>query len=385
MSVLDKFSSIELGSRLKIARNSARVTQEEAASAIGLGRTTIISIESGERQVRPSELTKLAELYKVSVNSLLREDAVHFDLIPQFRRSLSAREDEKASLEAVNVLQRLASMSVELERVLGKKWKSISFPEYRILRSGWQEQAEDLAMEVRQRLGIGSGPIADIFTLIEADLGVRLFIHRLPSKISGVFAYQAEIGPCILLNSVHPPERRSWTCAHEVAHFLTNRLAADIAWVDSHDRNLEERFADRFAAAFLMPGSMARLRFSEIAGESNRFSPRNLIFLARSFNVSVEAMGRRLEQLGLLLAGTYDSLVERGFSVKIANELFGLHASASSSFIPRLTWLALEAYQMSYLTEGQVADMLGSDRITIRRLSESLLASDVEYKEQQNG
>jgi len=163
-----------------------------------------------------------------------------------------------------------------------------------------------------------------------------------------------------------------------MAHFLTNRYAADITWTEKHNHNLEERFADRFAAAFLMPSSVLRLRYSEISEESGKFSPKDLVFLAYSFNVSVEAMGRRLEQLGLLPEGTYDSLVRRGFSVKVANELFGLQASAAGNFIPRLTWLALEAYQRGLLTGGQVADMLGLDRISVRSLAESLLASELD-------
>lgn len=379
MSVLDSISPKEIGSRLKSARSSARRTQEEAAVLIGVARTTIVAIEAGERQVRPAELTKLAEFYGVSVNSLLRESSVHIDLVPQFRRSVSARDDEDSSLGAVRLLQKLAARSVELERALGKKWGAVSFPEYRIPRVGWQEQAEDLALEVRQRLGLGLGPIADIFVLLEMDMGVRLFVHRIPSRISGLFAFHEEVGACMLVNSVHPIERRIWTCAHELAHFLTNRHAADISWVDRQERNIEERFADRFAASFLMPASFVRFRFGEVYESANKFSPKDLVLLARTFSVSVEATARRLEQLGLVPNGTYESLVEQGFSVRAANELLGLAGSPPENFIPRLTWLVLEAYRKSLLTEGQVAEILDADRLKVRKMISSLLGdSEVE-------
>jgi hypothetical protein len=148
-----------------------------------------------------------------------------------------------------------------------------------------------------------------------------------------------------------------------------------VSWAGGKERSIDERFADRFAAALLMPASVLRLRFSETYDSGDRFSPRNLVFLARTFNVSVEAMARRLEQLGLLLNGTYESLVERGFSVKAANELLGVAEFPAQGFSPRLTWLALEAYQRDLLTEAQVAEMLGSNRLEVRKMIASLFES----------
>ena len=49
----------ELGDRLRAARTSAKITQESAASSVGIARTTLVAIEAGERQVRPAELAKL--------------------------------------------------------------------------------------------------------------------------------------------------------------------------------------------------------------------------------------------------------------------------------------------------------------------------------------
>ena len=48
-------SSEELGERLRIAREAARVTQADAAEAINVARTTLVAMEQGQRRVRIDE------------------------------------------------------------------------------------------------------------------------------------------------------------------------------------------------------------------------------------------------------------------------------------------------------------------------------------------
>ena len=63
-------------------------------------------------------------------------------------------------------------------------------------------------MELRHALGLGIRPVPDIVTLLELELGVRVFIRKLDSHISGLFVYDETLGPCVLLNANHPRERR---------------------------------------------------------------------------------------------------------------------------------------------------------------------------------
>ena len=76
---------IELGERLKAARETANVTQDAGAKAANIARTTLVAIEKGQRSARIDELQALSRCYGVSVNSLLRREAVHVDLVPRFR------------------------------------------------------------------------------------------------------------------------------------------------------------------------------------------------------------------------------------------------------------------------------------------------------------
>jgi Zn-dependent peptidase ImmA (M78 family)/plasmid maintenance system antidote protein VapI len=372
MSILEQMKPELLGGRLRAARLSARVTQETAAAELGVARTTIVAIEGGGRRVKAEELRKLAELYGVSVNSLLRDSAVSVDLVPQFRKAAASKNDEELSVGAARVLQRLAGAAVEVENILHVAPPKLRAPEHLLDKPRWAEQAEDVALDLRQRLGIGVSPIADIFVLTEVELGIRLFFHRLPSKIAGLCAFDLSVGACILINSVHPLERQVWTCAHEIAHVLT-RETAEVSWQRQHEKSISERFADRFAAAFLMPAPTVRLRFSDIQAEFGKFTVKNLYLLARMFNVSVEAMGRRLEQLSLIPAGTYDSLKDRGFSVRAVSEALGIREVDESTRYPaRLALLVWQAYENDLLTEGQVCDLLDVDRVSVRKMFDSM-------------
>ena len=55
---------------------------------------------------------------------------------------------------------------------------------------------------------------------LEAEAGIRLFRLELPSAVAGVFIWGDEIGACVAVNRLHPPERRLWSLLHETGHFL---------------------------------------------------------------------------------------------------------------------------------------------------------------------
>ncbi|MBK7755150.1 MAG: helix-turn-helix transcriptional regulator [Deltaproteobacteria bacterium] len=77
----------KLGERLRRARGAAGLTQDQAATAIGVARTTLVAIEKGERRLKMAELVALAELYRVSSASLLQAERADLEMRPQFRRA----------------------------------------------------------------------------------------------------------------------------------------------------------------------------------------------------------------------------------------------------------------------------------------------------------
>ena len=360
-------AAADLGERLRAARSGANLTQEAAASVLGMARTTLVAIEKGQRFVRPEELLALARLYRVSAGRLTSPDALHVDLSAKFRRT-QGREASTAVTEALTLLNRLATGAVQLEQLLGLELRTDYPPPIRINPHLVNQQAEDAANNLRARLGVGLSPIPDLISLLELELGLRIFFRPLPSQISGLYAYDASIGACILINAKHHWKRRVQTAIHETGHFASDRSHADILEEGEVSVSIEERFAKRFGSAFLMPASGVRARFDQIVGTENRFDVRELILLAHQFGVATEAMCRRLEELSLLPQGTWDSMSERGFASDLERMVIGeASVPPKPPVIPtRLAYLASTALDREVLSEGQLCDLLVIDRSQLR-------------------
>jgi Zn-dependent peptidase ImmA (M78 family)/transcriptional regulator with XRE-family HTH domain len=372
MSALEQLSPAEAGERLRLAREAANVTQAAAASAIGVARTTIVAIEQGERRVKIDEVQRLAKLFGTSVNALLRREAVHVDLAPRFRK-LDGNHDDAAD-EAAELLASLARAEVELENLMGVQRVRNYPPERPLLKGDVRAQAEHDAAELRQRLGLGNAPIRDIVTLLEMEMGVRVYVRRLDGRISGLFAFDEALGACVLLNANHRRERRAQTAAHETGHFVTARRQAEILYRNDKSNSREERYANSFGRALLTPARAVMQKFEEVTAGSNKASRRHIIVLAHYFGVAREAIVRRLEELSLVRPETWDWFqANGGITDDQARQVLGdlavpdlQKAEADRPTTLRLNLLAAEAAKRGVLSEGQLARLLRVDRIELR-------------------
>ncbi len=372
MIPLGQIPPTEAGERLRMAREGAKITQASAASAIGVARTTIIAIEQGERRMRVTELQQLAKLYGTSVNALLRQEAVHVDLAPRFRKL----DGNHGATAAAELLADLAKAEVELENLLGILRVRNYPPERPILKGDVRAQAELDAAELRQRIGLGIGPVSDITTLLEMELGVRVYVRRFDGRISGLFAYDDALGACMLLNANHPRDRRAQTAGHETGHLVSSRRQPEILHQHEEENSREERYANAFARAFLTPARSVMQRFGDVTAGSNRLTRRHVILLAHFFGVSREAMVRRLEELGSVKPGTWDWFQSNGgITDEQARQVLGdlstpdsYKADADRPTTLRLNLLAAEAERQGLLSEGQLARLLRLDRVELREI-----------------
>ncbi len=372
---------IALGERLKLARDAAKVTQAQAAAAINAVRTTLVAIEQGARRPRVEELQTLAALYGTTLNGLLRRESARVDLRPRFRRM----QDSDVSVEAAAaLLTDLVKAEIELEDLLGIARVRNEPPERPILPGNIVAQAEEDAFELRQWLGIGDAPIHDVVSILELQLGARVFVRRLEAKVSGLYAYDDAVGPCILLNAAHPKERRAQTAAHELGHYVSTRRAPDSLYDGSPEQTREERYANAFARAFLTPARTLKVMFRDVTAGAAKLTRRHVIVLAHAFGVSREALVRRLEDIQLVPAGTWDWFVRTG---NITNEQVQQVLGEAPDFDPRgrdagrpvslrLHLLAAEAWKRELISEGQVASLLKIDRVEARELIDAYDADE---------
>lgn len=374
--VLDTIDKQQLGKRLKLARKQQKLTQADAARAIGVARTTITAIEQGERRIKADELIELARVYGRDVGVFVTNRLMIERPIIQFRGSTNrTRADEKIVDPFIDQLIELSIDYVELERYT-KSYLSHNYPTpYRYdHHSGQTERAaEAIAMAERNRLSLGDAPLPILRDFLEQFVSLRIFYLPLQpsSKFSEIYIFHEDLGGCIAINQQHPPERRRWSLAHAYAHFLVHRTKPSASIEDANRRKPEsERFADSFAGYFLMPTYGVTQQFNNLYQTNGRITPADLVWLAHYYGVSFEAMVRRLEDMRLLPSGIWQKLNERGLRVKPIQQQLGLtHISDYADLLPlRYQRLALEAYHLAEITEGQLATYLHTDRLSARTM-----------------
>ncbi len=363
-----------LAERLVAARKAAKITQEAAAEYLGLSRPTFIAIEKGTRRPKPQELLKLAELYKESVNRLLREEKLPSNTRPHMRSLLEASAEGQVEVEAATAkLINFVDDYQYLQQLVGEHPSGTFPPPLRIQHGSLERFAEFAAQEERERLNLGvHQPILMLRKVLE-EAGLHVFFDKLHSSLAGLYLFVEDFGYCILVNRSHPRERRRWTVAHEYGHFLTDRDSPGIDYVKPMQRKPEsERFADLFAAAFLMPDVGVRRRFYEDVDRKGDFKVADVCRMADYYAVSMVAMTRRLESMGLIPKGSWDAInssrvppttLQREAGVQPSQDLESLDL-----YPKRYKLLAVQAYNRELLSEGELARLLRTPRIRAREI-----------------
>lgn len=149
------------------------------------------------------------------------------------------------------------------------------------------QDIEEAAARAR-RLGAGSLPVR--VAAIARALGLPIVAKALPDGVDGaLFRYRS--GAVIVYDPRRPRERVRFTVAHEIGHWLLGRAGAVACHCERLQYSAEERRANRFAAALLMP------REDVIACW---LSGKAFTSMAARYEVSLEAMHWRLVELGLV-------------------------------------------------------------------------------------
>jgi len=368
--VLDTIDPHLLGERIAESRRARRLTQQQVADALDLSRATVVATEKGERRPKARELVALSRLFGRPVGDFVAARPLNGEpgFIVHFDRALKTLSTEATEGlgPAIERFERHCRWYVELEEMLGaphpQRW-----PEpYDIEGTPLDRAAEEVAISERNRLGLGDGPVSNLADLLESDVGLRVIpVEMGGTEVTTMYLMTARYGACIAVN-----EARSGDIdvAHAYAHFLTNRQRPEICQSRTPGRmSHEERFADAFASAFLMPASGVQRRFEAVrrAKRGKTITPADVLMLASLYRVPLPAMARRIEDLRLLPAGTSRRMEQPGISGERP-------VSHGSRFTTRYTTLAVQAFEEGLLTEGQLAERLGTDIIGARAIVEGL-------------
>ena len=397
----------ELGRRLKEARESCGLTQDDTAREMGVSRATIAQIELGNRSVSGLELAKLSYLYARDIREflapnfsadgltavLLRAEDGAGDGVKAALRDCIALGHQLRDLEAsLGISRSTGSVAAYPSVSLGSKWDAI--------QSGTQT-----ALEERRRLGLGSGPLGDLPALLEAQ-GIRTGLVAMPSGVSGLMLSDPTVGLFVVVNRDHPAVRQRFSWCHEYAHLLLDRAQMGHVSRESERSDLLEVRANVFAANFLMPedgvrqfvatlgkGSASRLHAevfdesgvvpvdSRTAGGSQDLQIYDVVKFSHHFGVSVLSALYRLMNLRLITEKQFGDLKQMdsdGMSKQLA-DLLGLcevsEVETISAFYRRYLVLALEAYRREKISRRkliEIASKLGVGATEIEQVVQSL-------------
>jgi Zn-dependent peptidase ImmA (M78 family)/transcriptional regulator with XRE-family HTH domain len=389
--------ALVLGRRLREARENRRLTQEQAAQAVGMARTALVHIESGKRSLSTLELLELAKVYQRSVAAFFAEEDDPLDrgeerFLVMHRLPVELTSDPEVSRQVLRCVE-LCSIGVELETTLGmQEPRNLPLYELRALSRPFDatRQGEQVAEEERRRLGLGYGPIADMAELIARQGVWASGVQGLPKEMSGIFLRHSSIGLVVLVNDEHPRTRKRFSYAHEYGHALLDRKTTGaIVSTRENSQELIERRANAFASAFLLPAEGVRwfLEHLEKGGASRgyRITPtsvgdepveaehrpapgsqqityQDVVYLAHHFGVSYGVAVYRLSDLGYTNGEETKRLLEKSSLVARLSAIDHMEDESrpkppNRELVGQLVWLAVEAYRREQVSQGWLREL----------------------------
>jgi len=133
----------------------------------------------------------------------------------------------------------------------------------------------------------------------------------------------------------------------------------------------DEHFANQFAAVFLMPAADLQRLYIQVMGHHGRVpTDPELGTLADHYGVSLEAMGRRLEYLGLIPKGTTDSRIAEWQKWKPEHFRTARGPRWRRQLGEEFVSLALQAHSREQISLSKLAQYLGQDVRTVLKVVE---------------
>lgn len=368
----------QLGERLRLAREHARMSQTDVAQTLNVTGAALSQYEAGKRKVDALTLEHLARLYGVPLGFFFGDEAASAD----WEAGLRAVADELSAEGKAGVSQlvdRLRTLE-ELYALTGtplpgrvhhpfEALPEDELPEYVVAR---------FAERVRRHFDLGNAPVPDMRMFLERH-GFAVF--TLPfgaddQAISGLFFEHPTLGAVVVVNEDQAFTRRPFTLGHELAHAMYHHDRPAILCRDGDKRPLE-RFAERFAAHFLIPAEALDEQLRRLPG--GRVSrPQEVIHLARYFGVSYGAMRWRLMETRRTVGALPSS-----------QEVKPVHAAQTLGYFPAAFEFGVRPLPPELRLPRSYIDLalraLETGRLSLRRVARLLGISDIELEERLHG
>lgn len=280
---------MNIGARLKAARDFIGYTLEKASKESGIGQSSLSEFENGKREPKFSHLSKLADVYKRKIEFFLTDKPIIERVMLWRDKPVGDEEIKSVEAEFYQLCQQYRDLEILTDEV-----KEPKLPVSGIIKPEEfdYDQAELFAKDVQDMFRLGDVPIASLKQILEEMFYVKIFY--LDFSGSAISTVSQEFGPAILLNSRNKQWRRSYDLAHELFHILTWDVFRAKSKNETQD---EDKLANAFASRLLMPAESIKDRVKACLNDKGQISINKLDDIAREFDVSLVALTYRISSI----------------------------------------------------------------------------------------
>lgn len=274
--------------RFKSARLMKGFSLQDLADALDnrVSRQALHRYEKGEVIPDTEKINLLSKALNVNPDYFFRSTKVELGEV-EFRK-LSKMPQKEASIIKEITKEKL-SRYLELEEILGLPNEFEDYlKDFGVITE--YKQVNEAAKLLREKWGLGYGPIFNIVELLEdknikvVDLRVNDDFDGLQTRVNGtipVVAYNA--------NKINKPDRIRFTLLHELAHLL-------LKFGDITERQ-KETLCHQFAGAMLLPEKTLR---AELGDHRNKLSINELGNIKKQYGISMQAIVMRAKDCGII-------------------------------------------------------------------------------------
>lgn len=327
-----------IGNNIKKYRKRNRISLRVLGDKLNISHTAVAKYENNELMPNSTMLIALANIFGVKVSELFKnstEELIITDIHYRKRASFTktnqkivediTKEELQKYLEVIEVFPPNRFSKVDL--------KSLEF------EINTYEEIEDKVIQLRSKLNLGVDPISDLLEIIESLGFIVIFID----PINGFDGKEGLVDdkPFIVLANDKSGDRQRYSLAHELGHILIK-----------HNNLEDEKVADYFAGAFLMPKVSLVKDLGENRNTITMFELKNL---KEKYKVSMQSIIFRACQLEIISeyekTKFFKNFSYLGYRKK---EPFDIEKEQSNKFKKMLC----EAVTEGYLSESKAAEYL---------------------------
>lgn len=288
------------GERLKKARIYRGLTVAELAERVGCQRQTLSMYEISKSQ--PTDKTTIARLAQeldFPVKYFYEHSRTSASGTVYFRSLLTTNKRYRS--------EQIVKMDY-LSQIYSLLQDYVEFPKFEppgLLDDVTPEQA---AYALRDAWGLGRNPVDNLISVVEQH---GILVTSFSASTNDVDAFSQLIGnadtPTYIIaysNNKTSAARIHFDIAHELGHICLHEWSEDIEDISKEDFKRKEREANDFAATFLLPEETFR--------KDAERGPQTITFykqLKKKWKVSIAAMIRRSEKLGIITTDDYQNMI----------------------------------------------------------------------------